>query len=51
MMGRACHALEISPAYVDVAVTRWQNFTGKQATDEAGVPFGEVAAQRQAKAA
>jgi DNA modification methylase len=51
MMGRACHALEISPAYVDVAVTRWQNFTGKQATDEAGVPFDEVAAQRQAKAA
>ncbi len=28
MSGRACHAVELSPAYVDVAVTRWQNFTG-----------------------
>jgi hypothetical protein len=32
-------------------VIRWQNFTGKQATAEAGVPFDEVAVQRQAKAA
>jgi DNA modification methylase len=31
MTGRACHAIEISPAYVDVAVERWQNFTGKKA--------------------
>lgn len=51
MMSRACHALEISPAYVDVAVLRWQAFTGKQATDEAGRLFDEVAAERQPKAA
>ena len=31
MTGRACHAIEIDPAYVDVAVLRWQNFTGEQA--------------------
>jgi DNA methylase len=31
MTGRACHAIELSPAYVDVAVTRWQNFTGQTA--------------------
>jgi DNA modification methylase len=31
MTGRICHALEISPAYCDVAVTRWENFTGKKA--------------------
>jgi DNA modification methylase len=31
MSGRRCYALEISPAFVDVAVTRWQNFTGKEA--------------------
>jgi DNA modification methylase len=35
MTGRCCHAIELSPAYVDVAVTRWQNFTGQTATLEA----------------
>jgi DNA modification methylase len=34
MTGRACHAIEISPGYVDVAVQRWQNFTGKKAVLE-----------------
>jgi hypothetical protein len=43
--GRACHAVELSPAYVDVAVQRWQAFTGKEATLEAnGEPFTAVAA-------
>jgi DNA modification methylase len=47
MTGRACHAIELSPAYVDVAVQRWQAFTGKAATLEAnGEPFGTVAATR-----
>ena len=32
MTGRVCHALEIKPAYCDVAVTRWENFTGRKAT-------------------
>lgn len=31
MTGRRCFAIELSPAYVDVAVKRWQEFTGKQA--------------------
>ena len=31
MTGRICHALEISPAYCDVAVTRWENLTGQKA--------------------
>jgi DNA modification methylase len=40
MTGRACRALEINPAYVDVAVLRWQNFTGNAAVLEAsGEPF------------
>ena len=39
MTGRACHAIEISPAYVDVAVTRWQNFTGQTATRPDGQAF------------
>ena len=29
--GRACHAIELSPTYVDVAVLRWQAFTGLEA--------------------
>jgi hypothetical protein len=28
---RKCYGLELSPAYCDVIVTRWQNLTGKQA--------------------
>ncbi len=32
MAGRVCHAIELSPAYVDVAVLRWQAFTGQEAT-------------------
>lgn len=32
--GRVCHAIELSPAYVDVAVKRWQSFTGNAATLE-----------------
>lgn len=52
MTGRACHALEIAPAYVDVAVRRWQDFTGNAATlDGDGRTFGEIAAEREAKAA
>jgi DNA modification methylase len=40
MTGRCCHAIEISPQYCDVAVIRWQNFTGQSATREQdGAPF------------
>lgn len=43
MTGRSCHAIELAPAYVDMAVLRWQNFTGKAATLEAtGAEFGAV---------
>jgi DNA modification methylase len=40
MTGRACHAIEISPAYCDIAVLRWQAFTGQTATRPGGTPFG-----------
>ena len=30
--GRVCYGIELNPAYVDVAVARWQNLTGKEAT-------------------
>jgi len=32
MEGRVCHGLELSPAYCDVIVKRWEDFTGQKAT-------------------
>jgi DNA modification methylase len=34
--GRVCYGIELNPAYVDVAVQRWQKFTGKKAVLEGG---------------
>jgi DNA modification methylase len=45
--GRSCFAIELDPLYVDVAVRRWQAFTGDQATLLAdGRTFDAVAAER-----
>jgi DNA modification methylase len=47
MTGRICHAIEIDPAYVDMAVERWQAFTGGVATLEAtGHTMAQVKAAR-----
>ena len=47
MTGRACHAIEIEPAYVDVAILRWQTFTGLHAHLESdGRSFTEVMGER-----
>jgi len=35
-MSRRCYAMEIEPRYVDVAVRRWEQFTGLLATLEKG---------------
>jgi DNA modification methylase len=43
--GRVCHAIELSPAYVDVAILRWQAFTGEAAT-LGGACYAAVAADR-----
>lgn len=44
---RRCFALEITPAFVDVGVLRWQKVTGKQATlDGDGRTFEAIAADR-----
>jgi DNA modification methylase len=44
MTGRICCGLEISPAYVDVIVRRWQAFTGRNAIHHAsGQSFDERA--------
>ena len=49
MTGRHCYAIELNPAYVDVAVKRWQEFTGQAATLEGdGRTFDEIAAHREA---
>lgn len=34
--GRRCWAIEIEPRYVDVAVRRWEEFTGRKAEKECG---------------
>ncbi len=47
MTGRSCHAIELSPAYVDVAIKRWQAFTGEEARlDADGRTFAAVAEAR-----
>jgi DNA modification methylase len=45
--GRACLAMELDPAYVDVAVRRWQTFSGEEAVlDGDGRTFAALAAER-----
>ena len=47
MTGRSIHAIELNPAYVDVAIKRWQDFTGQTATlDGNGRTFAELSAER-----
>lgn len=41
--GRICHGVELDPLYVDVAIKRWQNLTGRDAVHaQSGVPFDEM---------
>jgi DNA modification methylase len=52
MTGRSCHAIEIDTAYVDVAIERWQDFTGQKATlDGDGRAFDDIALERRPLAA
>jgi len=50
--GRVCHAVDIDPRYVDVAIQRWQRMTGKPAVlaGEERV-FNDIAAARGVQAA
>jgi DNA modification methylase len=45
---RRCRAIEIQPAFVDVAIRRWMKATGREATLD-GNTFREVAAERGKK--
>lgn len=38
MLGRRCFALELEPRYVDLAVARWEHFSGKKAVLERAKP-------------
>ena len=43
--GRVCFGIELNPAYVDVAVQRWQQFTGQEAVlDRTGETFADLTA-------
>ena len=51
-MGMNCAAMELAPEYVDVAIKRWQDFTGEQAMLEGdGRTFAELEAERCSAAA
>ena len=51
MTGRQCFAIELAPEYVDVAVKRWQAFTGKEAILEStGQTFAEMTEARHVPA-
>ena len=44
---RVCFAIELDPRYVDMAVRRWQSFTGKQAIRQRDrIPFDATAELR-----
>jgi DNA modification methylase len=43
---RACCAIELDPIYVDVAIRRWEAFTGERASLVGGGTFAEIAAKR-----
>jgi|ERR1043166_3897579 DNA modification methylase len=48
-VGRTCFAVELDPLYVDVAVRRWQSFTGSASTLLVdGRTFDAVATERRA---
>ncbi len=50
--GRVCHGMDIDPRYVDVAVLRWQRFSGRQAVlDGDGWTFEEIARVRRREVA
>ena len=49
--GRVAAAIEFDPAYVDVAIRRWEALTGKQVTHAGtGQTFAEIAIERAAAA-
>jgi DNA modification methylase len=49
---RVCYGIELDPKYMDVAVQRWQQLSGKKATlDSDGRTFEEIANERRKESA
>lgn len=49
-VGRICYGIEIDPLYVDVAIRRWQRYTGDRAVHVATAKsFDEIAASAEAR--
>ena len=47
-IGRICYGIEIDPLYVDVAIRRWQNYTGEAAIHETtSKRFDEIAGSKE----
>jgi len=47
-VGRYCFGMELDPLYLDVAIRRWQSYTGEKAIHaESGKEFDRLAARRQ----
>lgn len=44
--GRVCYGMEIHPPYCDMAIRRWQNFTGKEAVNQDGKTFNQCEKER-----
>jgi DNA modification methylase len=45
--GRRCYGIEIDPLYVDVAIRRWQRYTGERALHQDGKCFDELTVQAE----
>ena len=47
--GRICYGVELNPVYVDVAIERWQAFTGEEAVlTDSGETFSGLKSKRLA---
>jgi len=42
-VGRRCYGIEVDPSYIDVAIRRWQRYTGDQAIHQSGKRFDALA--------
>lgn len=46
--GRICRGIELNPLYIDTAIRRWQNLTGRDAVRSAdGKIFREIEAGKE----
>lgn len=50
-VGRRCYGIEIDPLYVDIAVRRWQRYTGEHAIHQSGKRFDAFATAAESQEA